>query len=165
VTGLRNKKKRENSMPTVNDYCNHSPVTVTRRDGVIDAASLMRDKHVGCVVVVERGEGGTSRPVGILTDRDIVVGLLAQTDRQLHLVRVDDIMTAQPVLAKDTDDLSDTLLKMRAKGIRRLPVVSETGALVGLISFDDLLEYVQEEVSDLARLVSRERHREQQTRA
>jgi CBS domain-containing protein len=148
----------------VNDYCNHSPVTVTRQDGLLDAASLMRDKHVGSVVVVERADGGIRRPIGILTDRDIVVGVLAQTDRQLHLVRVDDIMTPHPALAKDTDDISDTLLTMRTKGIRRLPVVSATGDLVGLLSFDDILEYVEEEVSDLARIVSRERRREQQTR-
>jgi CBS domain-containing protein len=151
-------------MPTVNDYCNHETVTVTRQDGLLEAASLMRDNHVGCVVVVDRAKGGVRRPIGILTDRDIVVGVLAQTDRQLHLARVDDVMTANPVLALETDDLSDTLLTMRSKGIRRLPVVSAEGNLVGLLSFDDILEYVHEEISDLANLVSRERRREHDTR-
>jgi CBS domain-containing protein len=124
----------------------------------------MRDRHVGCVVVVEDGAGGVQRPIGILTDRDIVVGVLAQTDRQLHLVRVDDVMTKEPVQVKDTDDLSDTLMTMRAKGVRRVPVVSAQGSLVGVLSFDDILDYIQDEVSDLARLVGRGRRREQRVR-
>jgi predicted transcriptional regulator len=151
-------------MPSVKDYCNLEPVTAKREFGLIDAASLMRDQHVGCVVVVERTSGGGHRPVGILTDRDIVVGILAQTDRQLHLVRVDDVMTHNPALAKDTDDLSDTLMTMRAKGIRRMPVVSAAGELVGVLSFDDVLEYVSDEMTDLARLVGRERQHERRVR-
>lgn len=151
-------------MPTVNDYCNHDPVTVKREYGLLDAASLMRENHVGCVVVTEMGVGGVHRPIGILTDRDIVVGVVAQTDRQLHLLRVDDVMTADPALAKASDDVSEALMTMRVKGIRRLPVVSETGSLVGLLSFDDILDYVQDQVSDLAHLIGREQRHERQLR-
>jgi CBS domain-containing protein len=151
-------------MPSVNDYCSHEPITVKREFGLLDAAGLMRDQHVGCVVVVERTAGGGQRPIGILTDRDIVVGVLAQTDRQLHLVRVDDVMTPNPVQAKETDDLSDTLMTMRAKGIRRMPVVSAAGELVGVLSFDDILEYIRDEVGDLARLVGREQQHERRVR-
>jgi CBS domain-containing protein len=151
-------------MPTVSDYCNHEPVTVGRERGLLEAASLMRDKHVGCVIVVEGGASDGTHPIGILTDRDIVVGVLAQTDRQLHLVRVDDVMTPDPVMARETDDLSDTLMTMRTKGVRRVPVVSEGGKLVGVLSLDDILDYVQDQVSDLARLVGRERRHERHVR-
>jgi CBS domain-containing protein len=152
-------------MPTVSDYCSREPVTVKREYSLLDAAGAMRDHHVGCVVVVDDEPGETRRPVGILTDRDIVVGVLAQTDHQLHLVRVEDVMTANPVLAKDTDDLSETLMTMRTKGIRRVPVVTEQGVLCGVLSFDDILEYIKDEVSDLAHLVGRERQREQRVRS
>jgi CBS domain-containing protein len=150
-------------MPCVSDYCSQEAITVPRGLGLLETARLMRDEHVGCVVVVENGPNGP-RPIGILTDRDIVVGVLAQTDRQLHLVRVDDVMSRDPQLAKAGDDLSDTLMTMRAKGIRRMPVVSTQGTLVGLLSFDDILDYVQDEVADLARLVGRERRREKRLR-
>lgn len=150
-------------MPTVNDYCNREPITVKGDEGLLDAAALMRENHVGSVVVVADAPDGSRRPIGILTDRDIVVRVLAQTDRQLHLVRVDDVMTPNPVVVRDTDDLSDTLMTMRAKGIRRLPVVSPQGGLVGVLSFDDILDYIEDEVSDLARLVSRERRHELHT--
>jgi CBS domain-containing protein len=152
-------------MPSVSDYCNHEPITVKRESGLLDAAGLMREHHVGCVVVAERTPGGGHRPVGILTDRDIVVGVLAQTDRQLHLVRVDEIMTPNPALARETDDLSDTLMTMRAKGIRRMPVVSAAGELVGVLSFDDILDYIRDEVDDLALLVGRERQHERRVRS
>ena len=152
-------------MPTVNDYCSHEPVTVSPESRLIDAASLMREQHVGCVVVVDRAASGAQRPVGILTDRDIVIGVLAQTDHQLHLVRVDDVMTRDPVLAKETDDLSDILMTMRAKGIRRLPVVSADGYLTGVLSFDDMLDYIHDEVTDLAGLVGRERNHERRVRS
>ena len=151
-------------MPTVSDYCNHEPISARRDFSLLDAAGLMRDNHVGCVVVVEENAQGVRRPVGILTDRDIVVGVLAQTDRQLHLVRVDDVMTVNPVIAKESDDLSDTLMTMRANGVRRVPVVSDNGALAGVLSFDDLLDYIEDEVRDLARLVTRERRRERRLR-
>lgn len=147
-------------MPSIIDYCSQKPITVKRDYGLLDAAASMRDNHVGCLIVVDDGPDGTRRPIGILTDRDIVVRVIAQTDRQLHLVRVDDIMTPNPLLVQDTDDLSDTLMTMRARGVRRVPVVSATGSLVGLLSFDDILDLIQDEVSDLAHLVGRERRRE-----
>ncbi len=150
-------------MPKVSEYCNHEPVTAKGSYGLLDAAGLMRDNHVGSVIVVEESRG-IRRPIGILTDRDIVVEVLAQTDRQLHLVRVDDVMTTAVVQVQDTDDLSDAIVTMRAKGIRRVPVVSSNGSLVGVLSFDDVLDYVRDELNDLTHLVGRERSRERHER-
>jgi CBS domain-containing protein len=146
-------------MPCVSDYSSEEAVTVERGFGLLETAKLMRDHHVGCVVVVDEATG-QKQPIGILTDRDIVVGVLAQTDRQLHLVRAEDVMTRNPLQANAADDLSDTLMAMRAKGVRRVPVVSAEGSLVGVLSFDDVLDYVHDEVTDLARLVGRGRRRE-----
>ncbi len=150
-------------MPKVSDYASHQPATVRRTDSVFEAAALMRDRHVGCVIVVD-GPSTAPRPIGMLTDRDIVVGVLAQTDRALHLAKVDDVMTLGVLEATSSDDLSDTLVAMRAKGVRRVPVVSAEGVLVGVLSFDDVLDYVHDQVSDLAALIGREQRRERRVR-
>ena len=143
-------------MPTVGQYCTRTVVTARPSDGVLEIARLMRDNHVGCVVVVHDNGVNGRVPVGIVTDRDIVIGLLAQTDRQLQHVRADDIMTTKLTVASASDDLSDTLLHMRSAGVRRVPVLARSGELLGLLSFDDVLEYVQDEVSDLASLLKTE---------
>lgn len=124
----------------------------------------MRELHVGCLVIVEDGPHDTLEPVGILTDRDIVVGVLAQTDQQLHLVRVDDVMTRKLLVVRETEDLDEALRRMRAAGVRRAPVLSAEGALRGLLSFDDILEHVQEQIGALVALLGRERRREQAAR-
>ena len=151
-------------MPTVNEYLSSDPVTVRGTEGLLDAARRMRELHVGCLVVVDNGPNGRLYPTGILTDRDIVVGVVAQTDRQLHLVRVDDVMSRRLVVAKETDDLGATLRRMRKAGVRRVPVVNEQGELRGLLSLDDILEHIEDEVRDLAELVGRGREREQEKR-
>ena len=151
-------------MPTVNEYMSSDPVTARGNEGLLDAARRMRELHVGCLVIVEEGSHDVSKPIGILTDRDIVVGVLAQTDQQLHLVRVDDVMTRRPVIARETEDLDEALRRMRAAGVRRAPVLDANGALRGLLSFDDILEHVQEEIGALTGLLGRERRREETAR-
>jgi CBS domain-containing protein len=150
-------------MPTINEYMSFDPVTARGAEGLLDAARRMRQLHVGCLVVVD-GPAGEHRPIGILTDRDIVVGVLAQTDQKLHLLSVDDVMTQKLVLAREGEDLDEVLRRMRAKGVRRVPVVDPRGTLKGLLSFDDILEHVREQVGALAELVGRERRREETAR-
>jgi CBS domain-containing protein len=151
-------------MATVNEYLSHDTVTARGDERLLDAARRMRTLHVGCLVVVEKGEHGRDYPTGILTDRDIVVGVLAQTDQKLHLIQVDDVMTRKLVVAKESDDVGKTLKRMRKAGVRRVPVVDDLGALKGLLSFDDILEHIEEEVHDLTALVGHERHRETERR-
>jgi len=151
-------------MPTVNEYMSADTVTARGGERLLDAARRMRQLHVGCLVVVENGPHGEHRPVGILTDRDIVVGVLAQTDQKLDLLRVDDVMTRRLVSTRETDDLDDALRRMRAAGVRRAPVLDASGALKGLLSFDDLLEHLQEQLTALTRLIGRERRHEETSR-
>ncbi len=151
-------------MSTVNEYKTPDAVIVRGTDGLRTAAQRMREQHVGCLVVVEEGLRGQHYPTGILTDRDIVVGVLAQTDKGLDLLRVDDVMTRRLVLAKDTEDLDVALSRMRLAGVRRAPVVDSDGALKGLLSFDDILEHIEKQVGALTRLVDREREREEGAR-
>lgn len=146
-------------MTTAGAFCNRRVVIAKRSEGLLAAAQRMLDEHVGCLVIVRDGDEKRI-PTGLLTDRDIVVGVLARTDRHLDAVIVGDVMTPEPVTARETDTLELVFKRMRAFGVRRIPVVNQEGALQGLITFDDLIELLHEEITDLASLLTRERERE-----
>jgi CBS domain-containing protein len=145
----------------VGELCIREVVIVREEDDVRTAARLMREFDVGTLVVVP-AEASFRRPVGILTDRDLVVGVLAERDRgePLSAVRVKDVMTRDPLTVPEQMDVSDALKRMRAHGVRRLPVVAADGSLVGIVAFDDLVDLLAEEMSDLAETLRRERKHE-----
>ncbi len=145
------------------DVCNREVVFIQRDASVFEAASLMREHHVGDLVVVEEKENGRRTPVGILTDRDIVLEVIAE-GVDIGGVVVGDIMSFELVTVAEDDDLFDTLKRMRLKGVRRLPVVDRGGALVGIVTVDDLLDLLAEQVSDLARIIQREQTHERERR-
>ena len=147
---------------TVGEVCTRFVVTARADETIVDAARRMRDAHVGALVVIDEIAAG--RPVGILTDRDIVVSAVAQTPDKLESLRVGDVMTGDLVTARSGDTLDVALTSLRARGIRRLPVVSGEGLLEGLLAFDDILEVMSEELDDLVGLVAREQKREREVR-
>ena len=118
------------------DICNRI-VTVAERDmSLVQAAQLMRDHHVGCLVVVD--ETGADRlVVGMLTDRDIVTAVIAQ-EVDPNTLRVEDVMTSDVVSAVEDDSVMDLLGLMRRKGLRRIPVTTPERVLQGLVTLDDL---------------------------
>jgi CBS domain-containing protein len=124
----------------------------------------MRDLHVGTLVVVD-DQDGRRIPVGLVTDRDLVVRVLSDGARDIDALILADVMTSEPVTAREEDNLRDVIKKMRSFGIRRLPVVNDRGGLEGILSFDDLIDFVAEELSDLSFLVAREQKRERDTRS
>lgn len=130
--------------------CRHHVVTIRPFEEIVDAARLMREQHVGYLVVVEPalGDGGL-RPVGVLTDRDIVVKVLARNEDPRAL-RVGDVMTRDPVVATATDALADVLPTMRRIGVRRIPVVGSLGELAGVLSLDEVVDTLAGELSDVA---------------
>lgn len=148
-------------MPSAGEFCNRRVAIAMKAESIQDVARRMRDEHVGSVVVIEEHAPGKPIPIGMLTDRDIVVRLLAASDRHVHSMRVGDVMTEELVKAWEDDDLSDVVKRMRSFGIRRVPVVDRSGALQGIISLDDVIEFLQEQVTDMSNLLSRERHREE----
>ena len=146
----------------VGEFCNRDVIIVDRDTDIIAAAKLMRSEHVGDLVIVDTQDSGQI-PVGILTDRDIVVELLA-TDVDLDKVSVGDAMSYELVVAREEDDLQETLAKMRQNGIRRVPVVNTAGALVGILTVDDLLEVYAEQFSDLVKLMYNQKRWEERRR-
>ena len=146
----------------IGELCDLDVGFATRDNTVAEAAELMRHHHVGDLVVVEE-ELGQRLPIGMLTDRDLVVEVLAK-NVAINDVTVGDLMSVDLVVAHETDGVYETIQLMRSRGVRRLPVVGQHGGLVGIISVDDLLELLAEEIAGLARLVSREQQREKKTR-
>ena len=137
-------------------------VIAPRETSVLEAAKLMRQHHVGDIVVTDE-TGGRCVPVGIVTDRDIVLEVLAQ-DLDAASLSVGDIMTGDLITVKESEGVFQTIQLMRAKGARRAPVVDREGALIGIVSVDDLVELLAEELSELAKLISREQKREAEMR-
>lgn len=148
-------------MPTAGEFCNRRTVIAKRGEAIVDVARRMRDEHVGSVVVIDDLPDEKVVPVGMLTDRDIVVRVLAATDRHLHSFRVADVMTEELIQVWEDDDVFDVLKRMRSFGIRRVPVVDVAGTLQGIIALDDIVEFLQEQLADMTTLLSRERSHEE----
>lgn len=147
---------------TVGEVCNRYVAFAEENDTLREAARRMRRLHVGDLVVIEETPAGR-RPIGILTDRDVVVGPIAE-GRDIDFLRLGDVMTQDLVTAKVTEDVDRALERMRLNGIRRLPVVGADGMLQGILTLDDVLDRLDEELSDLVRLVAREQVREVERR-
>jgi len=143
---------------SIGEYCNRDVVFVSPEDSIPEAISLMRDQHVGALVVTE-ARAGERIPVGMLTDRDIVIEILAE-NLAIDSVKVGDIMSQPLQTAREDEEVSDIIKRMRAYGVRRMPVIDANGVLLGLITLDDLLELEAERLADIAALVHREQQQE-----
>jgi CBS domain-containing protein len=125
-------------------------VTVSPDATVLEAANLMRSKHIGCVVAVN-----DSHPVGIVTDRDIVLEVVAGGKKPAETA-VREIMTTNLTTVNVNYDLLDAVRLMRSRGVRRLPVVDEHRRLLGIITMDDMLTAFGTEIGELAGAVQKE---------
>ena len=134
----------------IGEICTVQPFSCSRDETVQGAALLMRKHHVGDLVVVDQLDGERV-PVGIITDRDIVVSVIALALDPASLL-VGDVMSDDLLVASENDDVYGTIGKMRFRGIRRVPVVAGSGALSGIVSVDDLLEFLADEMGELSRI-------------
>jgi CBS domain-containing protein len=148
---------------TIGDICNRNVVVAPKGEMVVDAAKRMRTSHVGALVIVENRDG-RHVPIGIVTDRDIVIGAVAGDADHLNYLLVKEVMTSDLVTATEQDSIEAALKKMHEHGIRRLPIVDASGALVGILTLDDVLRYLTAQQSELVAMVAREQARERQYR-
>ncbi len=125
--------------------------TLSGSDSIQEAARQMRDKNIGSVVVVDAQQ----HPVGILTDRDIVVQVIAEGIDQSSRT-VADMMSRDLLILRTSNSLQEALRGMEEKCVRRAPVVDEQGALYGLIALDDLLILLSQCLSKCAELVKKQ---------
>jgi CBS domain-containing protein len=145
----------------IGEICTVQPVYCEREESVQGAAMLMRKHHVGDLVVIE--PNGERVPVGIVTDRDIVVSVIALGLDPASLL-VGDIMSDDLLTTSENDDVYETIERMRYRGIRRVPVVNSAGGLTGIVSADDLLEFLAEEMGELSRISSHQQSHEKRAR-
>ena len=147
---------------TVENLVTRNVATVDFSATVVDAAREMRNRHVGALVVTKL-DGSAARPVGIVTDRDLVVSVLAM-DLAPGLLSAGDVMSAHPFTVRLDDDADAAIRRMRGLGIRRAPVVDADGLLRGLFAVDDYLEYLANGLREVSILIAQERREEEKSR-
>jgi CBS domain-containing protein len=146
---------------TVGEICTRAVVTARSDESVIEVARRMRDRHVGTLVVIADDE---RRPIGVVTDRDIVVSAVAQSPDKIESLLVGDVMSRDLITALTTESIDDAVARMRSQGVRRLPVVGRDGLLEGLVAFDDMIEHLSGHLTELVGLVASEQKRERAAR-
>ena len=146
----------------IGEICTRRVIIAPRETSLRDAAKLMREEHTGDIVITEQ-VGDRRSPIGILTDRDLVIEILAEDVTPAGLT-VGDVMTENPVTAREGDGIFETIQLMRAEGVRRVPVVDRSGSLVGIVSLDDFVELLAEVFGNLTTLIRQVRRREVETR-
>jgi CBS domain-containing protein len=146
----------------INEFCHRNVVCATRETTITEAANLMRQHHIGDVIIVET-RGGKRIPVGIVTDRDIVVEVVA-AGIDPSLLKLGDLRIAPLVTVGEDASYAETVSRMSVEGVRRMPVVGADGALVGIITLDDMLWQLAAPLAALAGLSGRGRELETLTR-
>jgi CBS domain-containing protein len=146
----------------IGELCSREVAFVGLNESCALAAQLMREQHVGSLVVV-RDEAGRRVPVGMITDRDLVVGVMAlglDPDKTL----VEAAMRPGVAVVREDEGVGRAIALMREHGARRLPVVGAAGALVGILAADDLIELFGEELAGLAEVIGQGPRRERRDR-
>jgi CBS domain-containing protein len=149
VPGRRSRAVRGGNVVVTRLAAYLRPVVIaTLGESVSAAARRLRDHHVGCLVVTREG-----RPVGILTDRDLVIRVVAE-GLDPATTRIDDVLTYDPVTLRESDTIDAAAQCMRQHGVRRLPIVDDTGKVAGIVTADDLLVQLGRQLSALGEAIA-----------
>ncbi len=141
-------------MTTLASLCKQPVRVVTPETTIRSAAKMMREHHVGALIIVDK-DTSAPKPIGIVTDRDIVVAIVAlELDPDIFLV--DDLLDRPLIVAKAEQRIREGLELMRSKGVRRLPLVDKAGKLMGIVTLDDLLGELAKDMNCLSEIVERE---------
>ena len=146
----------------VSTICNHNVATVDTSADMVEAAQRMRDAHVGDLVVTDDREGRTV-PVGMLTDRDIVIEVVAKSVDPSQ-VTVGDAMSRELLSVREDNGIEYALREMQRMGVRRVPVVDSKGALSGVLAIDDVVDHLAVQLNHIAGVIRIEQQKETQTR-
>ena len=128
-------------------FCHRTVVSVSPTDNIQEACQLLRTKNIGCLLAEEDG-----KLCGILTDRDIALRVVGE-GKDPKWTRVREVMTPNPVRIAVDKSLHELTSMMHAHHIRRVPIVDEEGKAIGIVTFDDLLALLGDELSDMGQTV------------
>ncbi|HEX3763226.1 MAG TPA: CBS domain-containing protein [Kofleriaceae bacterium] len=137
------------------ELCVRSVVTATADESVVDVARRMAELRVGDLIVVERRPTDRPRPIGIVTDHDLVVRVLTRADRAPATTTVAEVMQTELVTATEDEDVERIVSRMRDHAIRRIPIVDHCGRLQGMLSLDDVLGWMREQIEAVSKLIER----------
>ncbi len=137
------------------NICNRKVVYIDQNAGIIEVSQMMRENHVGSVIVVD----AAGKPIGIITDRDLVIEVIAN-EVSAESIALKDIMSRDPVTLSESEDTGEALKLMRERGVRRAPVVDAEGLLSGIVSIDDILQHLSRELNELVSLIDNEQQHE-----
>lgn len=138
----------------IGSICSHRTVCASTGASLSEVVALMYGERVGSVIVTAPS-GAHQQVVGIITDRDIVRQQVARL-ADFSQLRLGDVMTPEPLVVRPEDEVAEVLQRLRARGVRRAPVVDANGTPVGLVSLDDLLQHAARQIGGLAALVARQ---------
>lgn len=142
----------------IGEVCSRDVYIVTLAEPLADAVAEMQKRHIGALVVIQE-KPDQVRPIGVITDRDAIRSQVVQ-GKGLSRLTVADAMTAHPLMLPESCGIPEAIGQMSARGVRRAPIVNESGDLVGIVSFDDLLPVVSQQLNALAKLIGDQARRE-----
>jgi predicted transcriptional regulator len=143
---------------SVNAVCNHNVETIRPDADIVEAAARMRDAHVGDLIVAEYRDG-REVPIGIITDRDIVVAVIAKGIAPESL-KVRDVASTGLLTVRDDSGIEHALRDMRRVGVRRAPVIDSDGELRGVLSIDDVVDHLAVQLDHIADIIRLEQQKE-----
>jgi len=138
------------------ELCIRTVVTAFPDESVVDAARRMADYQVGDLIVVDALGDGGAHPIGIVTDRDLVVRVLTRTDCVPSQTKITEVMRKEVVTASEDDDVEHVLASLRRHNVRRMPVVDQRGVLQGIITIDDIVGWMAEQLERTVGLLERQ---------
>jgi CBS domain-containing protein len=156
-------KAEQEARMKVGDICTRDVVTVAPEATLEEAAKIMRQRQSGSLVVI-RDEDGKTFPVGIVTDRDIVVEVVGKDLEDIAKISAGDLLDRELITATEEEGVLELVERMRAHGIRRVPVIGDDGTIIGIVSFDDVVGALSRILADLTVLVGRQQRREEKRR-
>ena len=120
-------------------------ITASPQTSIKEIANMMAEHGVGCVIITHM-----ESPIGIITDRDIVLRVVAKGKN--YDILVEEVMTKDILVAHENDQIRDVVKIMREKSIRRIPVIDNNGNLSGIVTFDDIFVELADEIFNLSRI-------------
>lgn len=137
------------------ELCIRNVATATADESVVEIARRMAELRVGDLIVVERRPTDRPRPIGIVTDHDLVIRVLTRADRAPVTTTVAEVMQSELVTATEDEDVERVVSRMRDHAIRRIPIVDRCGRLQGMLSLDDVLRWMREQIEGVSKLIER----------
>ena len=139
----------------IGDLAVHKVATIPSGTPLLNCAKEMRGLHVGSLVVIN----DQGCPIGMLTDRDITLEVVA-LEKDVNALVVDDVMSSPVCVAHCTEGVVDALARMREQGIRRLQVVDNEGKICGIVTASNIVEELSVMLDSIVRAVKSSKTRE-----